>query len=261
MKITICHMTSVHHVSDPRIFLKECGSLARAGFDVYLVAPHNRAETIRDVHIVPFRTFKSRLLRIMLSPFAMLAKGLKLNAEIYHLHDPELQITGFLLKLLGRRVVFDSHEMVHMDLGDKYYLKGGFLKKLIPAVYRRIEALAIRFFDGFVLAEDGYKDYFFSKYRRYEHKFEFLRNYPALRLIDSIPPAKKEAGRIAAGNCPGTGESKNWCRRQGSLKVSSRCGSSANGRMRPSGASVWRSRAGVMSSIWAFFLRMMSTAI
>ena len=134
----------------------------------------------------------------MLSPFAMLAKGLKLNAEIYHLHDPELQITGFLLKLLGRRVVFDSHEMVHMDLGDKYYLKGGFLKKLIPAVYRRIEALAIRFFDGFVLAEDGYKDYFFSKYRRYEHKFEFLRNYPALRLIDSIPPAKKEAGRIAA---------------------------------------------------------------
>jgi glycosyltransferase involved in cell wall biosynthesis len=191
-------MTSVHHVSDPRIFLKECGSLARAGFDVYLIAPHDRAETIRDVHIVPFRSFNRRLFRILFSPFLMLTKGLKLKAAIYHLHDPELQITGFLLKLLGKRVVFDSHEMVHMDLGDKYYLKGGLMKKAVPALYRRVEALAVRFFDGFVLAEDGYKDYFFSKHRRYSHKFEFLRNYPLLRLIDDIPSSTKDSGKVVA---------------------------------------------------------------
>ena len=198
MKTTVCHMTSVHHVSDPRIFLKECGSLARAGFETYLIAPHHQVETIRDVHIIPFRRFKRRLFRILFSPYVMLAKGLKVKAAIYHLHDPELQITGFFLKLLGRRVVFDSHEMVHMDLGDKYYLKGGLAKKIIPALYRSVEALAIRFFDGFVLAEDGYKNYFFSKHHRYRGKFEFLRNYPLLRLIDSIQPSSNGTGVLAA---------------------------------------------------------------
>ncbi len=198
MKTRICHLTSVHHVTDPRIFLKECVSLARAGYEVFLVAPHFREETVDGVHIIPFKRFDNRFLRMLCSPFLMLKSALKLRAEMYHLHDPELQIAGFLLKLLGRRVVFDSHEMVLMDLGDKYYLKNGVMKRLIPAVYRLVEALAVRCLDGYVLAEDGYREYFFAKYRRYSHKFVFLRNYPALRLIDSVSPASREDGTFVA---------------------------------------------------------------
>ena len=37
--IKVCHMTSAHDGEDIRIFHKECMSLARAGYDVYLVQP------------------------------------------------------------------------------------------------------------------------------------------------------------------------------------------------------------------------------
>ena len=34
----VCHFTSVHPSNDIRIFIKECSSLAAAGYEVYLVA-------------------------------------------------------------------------------------------------------------------------------------------------------------------------------------------------------------------------------
>lgn len=35
--IKVCHMTSAHGEEDVRIFHKECVSLAKAGYDTYLV--------------------------------------------------------------------------------------------------------------------------------------------------------------------------------------------------------------------------------
>ncbi len=43
----VCHMTSAHPVDDIRIFHKECCSLAKFGFKVYLVAP-NCTEEVKD---------------------------------------------------------------------------------------------------------------------------------------------------------------------------------------------------------------------
>lgn len=35
--IKVCHMASAHGIEDDRIFHKECVSLAKAGYEVYLV--------------------------------------------------------------------------------------------------------------------------------------------------------------------------------------------------------------------------------
>ena len=40
----ICHFTSVHSATDGRIFEKECCSLAKAGYEVYFVAPNAKTE-------------------------------------------------------------------------------------------------------------------------------------------------------------------------------------------------------------------------
>lgn len=49
--IKVCHMTSAHDPEDIRIFHKGCVSLAKAGYDVYLVQPGDSYEK-NGVHLV-----------------------------------------------------------------------------------------------------------------------------------------------------------------------------------------------------------------
>jgi hypothetical protein len=48
----VAHLTSVHHIDDERIFLKECRALRAAGFDVTLIGPSPTNCQIDGVHIV-----------------------------------------------------------------------------------------------------------------------------------------------------------------------------------------------------------------
>lgn len=50
--IRVCHVTSVHRSTDPRIFHKECVSLAKAGYEVVLVAPGTGEHVEQGVRIV-----------------------------------------------------------------------------------------------------------------------------------------------------------------------------------------------------------------
>jgi len=109
MKKKICHFTIVHKPEDTRIFHKECKSLAKE-YDVTLVTTCDNNYDKDGVHVVgigyPKSTF-DRVKRILsIIPFLRRQK-----ADAYHFHDPELILTGFLLKKLYRKtVVYDVHE-------------------------------------------------------------------------------------------------------------------------------------------------------
>lgn len=131
----ICHLTSVHTRSDTRIFLKMCRSLANAGHDVSLVVADGFGDEEREhIRILDTGSARGRLDRMVGSTRRVLARALELDAEIYHLHDPELLPTARRLKSHGKKVVFDAHEDLPRQILDKSYLPSALRTAISGAV-------------------------------------------------------------------------------------------------------------------------------
>lgn len=177
----ICHISSVHLASDTRVFYKECQSLALAGYDVTLIAKQGNAKLCNSVNVVNFPHFSNRFFRVILAPFLMLYFAFKNNSQVYHLHDPELMITGLLLKMFGKRVVYDCHEDVRVQILNKQWLGRRTIRKLAARLYGMAETFCSFFFDRIVVATPTIG----KRFR--PNKTVIIRNFPLLRLIDSAP--------------------------------------------------------------------------
>lgn len=147
----VCHLTSLHSSDDTRVFHKECVSLARAGYDVTLVAPGESREE-DGVHVVGLGEKPAGMLRRNLSPFVRRAyeTALAQNCELYHIHDPELLPYARKLKRRGKTVVFDSHEFYTLLVQEKEYIPE-LLKGAVAAVYGAYERSVLRELDAVVI--------------------------------------------------------------------------------------------------------------
>lgn len=122
--VKVVHLSSVHSPFDLRIFVKECRSLAQAGFHVTIVAPHFKDEVVENVHIKQVRpaTGGGRVLRMTVTAWNVLREALKQDADIYQFHDPELIPAALFLRALGKTVIYDAHENLPKDILLKQYL-------------------------------------------------------------------------------------------------------------------------------------------
>jgi glycosyltransferase involved in cell wall biosynthesis len=184
----ICHLTSVHPPFDIRIFYKECASLANAGFEVFLIAPIQNKENRDGVEIIPIELPTSRLKRMLVVTFRMYLMAVKTKSPIFHFHDPELMLCGILLKLSGKKVIFDVHENVRLSLISKEWIPKA-LRGILGMLYFSFERIAILFYDKLILAEESYLKY-------YPHKKSIVvLNYPLTKNIEFnerefLPPFK-----------------------------------------------------------------------
>src|SRR3954447_1248792 len=95
----VVHMSSVHMPHDPRIYGKECRTLAAAGYEVHLIAPSTTNGSRDGVCIwgvggsAPSN--RARRMTRTVAEVTRLARGL--DADVYHFHDPELIPSGLLL--------------------------------------------------------------------------------------------------------------------------------------------------------------------
>lgn len=145
----VCHMTSAHPPEDVRIFHKECVSLAKAGYDVYLVERGESYEK-NGIHIVGVgQPSGGRLSRMTSFAKKVYEAALTLDADVYHFHDPELLPYGLKLKRKGKRVIFDSHEKYTEQIKRKPYLPG-WCTRIIAKAYGIYEEYMLKRIDGLI---------------------------------------------------------------------------------------------------------------
>lgn len=145
----VCHITSAHGPEDVRIFHKECVSLAKAGYEVYLV---QRGESYEKdgVRVVGLGDIAGgRLRRMTQGARRACAAALSVGADIYHIHDPELLPCGLKLKGRGKKVIFDSHEYYRIQMRDKPYLPR-WASLCAAKCYTLLEEYALRRIDGLI---------------------------------------------------------------------------------------------------------------
>jgi glycosyltransferase involved in cell wall biosynthesis len=139
--VRVAHLTSAHQTDDARIFWKECLSLVQAGYDVTLVAadqgPPRRVGPANAVEILPVTPRSSRFGRIVVTAWSVTVAAWRGNFDIYHFHDPELLPCGLMLRLAGKRVIYDAHEDLPRDILFKTWIPG----TLRPAAARAAGAL------------------------------------------------------------------------------------------------------------------------
>lgn len=178
--IIVCHITTVHPASDVRIFYKECVSAVKAGFDTYLIVRHEKDETVDGVKILSLPLLKARGFGRLVNCIRALKKAVRLNADIYQFHDPELLPVGMALKLFTRgKVIYDVHEDIQKHaLGKSWFAPA--IRKFLGAALRSLERLGESFFDAIFLAEDSYKSNF-RKQSLVVYNYPVFKNYPVLK--------------------------------------------------------------------------------
>lgn len=172
----ICLCTTVHPRYDTRIYHKFAKSLKK-NFNVCLVVADGlKNENIDGIDIIDIGSYSSRFQRFYTSFFKFNFKILHIDSDIYQINDPELIIAGLLLKMRGKKVIYDIHESYHEEVLNKYWLNP-FFRNFLSIIIRLIELFSTRFFNLNITATDYIKSHTVG------NKIT-ISNYPILKKID-----------------------------------------------------------------------------
>ncbi len=173
--LKICHLTSAHIRYDVRIFLKECVSLAHAGYDVTLVCADDKDNEIKDgVYIISTRFVpKNRIHRLRCAKKALLKSAREIDADVYHFHDPDLLSVGYSLKKQGKTVIYDTHEDVPRQIMGKTWIPRIF-RTLLAYAFEKYENYHAKHFDHIITATPHIR----TRFVKLNPRTTTVNNYP-----------------------------------------------------------------------------------
>lgn len=180
----VCHVTSSPQNGIPRL-IRECQTAKSINIEPYIVA---QGETFFNdgIHYKGIRKSKNRFYRMFFTSFKLYKESLKIKADIYHIHDPELLMYGLLLKSKERKVIFDSHEFYKIQIQNKEYIPK-ILRKVISKAYFNFETFICKRLDAVIaVCTVNGEDYFKNRAK----KTYLIENFPEVEFFKKVEKKK-----------------------------------------------------------------------
>ena len=187
----VCFLTSARRHDDTRIYYREAVTLHKAGYDVVIICPDCQTTDSQGIKFRLADVDRSKhWKKLFLNPFRVLGRAIDENASVYHFHDPELCLTGFFLKLFGKKVVYDVHEDTPRAILVKPWVPAP-LRGIVSKLFEGFELLLSFTFDGIVASAEAVA-------RRFpKRKTITVGNFPEVAEFPSVIPDFEKRGRIA----------------------------------------------------------------
>lgn len=183
----VVHISSAHDAGDVRIRRKQIGSLIDNGFMVTFVTGDLAAADQPGLDVRRIQPGRhSRLRRLLMTAPKCILAASRIEADIYHFHDPELIPWAWLLRLKQRPVIYDIHEDYVTSIAGKSYLPRP-VRHSASFLADRFEHLATSPFTR-VLAERYYE-------RRFPDGVHVL-NYPLFKDLPEPSLASSSRERL-----------------------------------------------------------------
>lgn len=185
-RVTI--LSSVHLALDNRVFYREAKTLVEAGYEVTLIAVHDRDEVKEGIHIRALPRLPRSRRPLLWRTLARMA--LDTHADVFHVHDPELLlVTPYLRRRSGRPTIYDIHEANADFIAVKDYLPGA-IRRPLAGVFRRLEPQLARRESGLIFADDAIA----ADFQAIDVPQATLFNYPGSELIARGDQTKNTEG-------------------------------------------------------------------
>ncbi len=176
-KVTI--LSSVHLALDNRVFYREARTLARAGYEVTLIAVHDRAEVRDGVRIVPLPRVARARRPLLWRAVGQMAR--ETGADVFHFHDPELLLLSpWLRRATGRPTIYDIHEANADFIAVKEYIPA-MARRPLAGLFRRLEPRLAAGESGLIFADEAIA----ADFATFAKPKVTLFNFPGQELIDA----------------------------------------------------------------------------
>lgn len=195
------HLTTAHTPTDTRIFDKEATSLANAGFDVGILAHDAPNDNRNGVTFFDLGSPSTRLERWQSIP-KVARKAKRLDASVYHFHDPELIPVGLYLSATTDSVViYDVHEDFGHKVTGREWVPDP-LKTLLSYSIPPLEQFAARRFDAIVTATERIEGMFADS----NEAVSTIHNFPRTEGLPTVKESKSRTAEYVLGYVGGLNE-------------------------------------------------------
>lgn len=152
LAVRVSIITSAHRYDDGRVLEREAVSLALAGFEVRLTAPGAPSTEIEGVRVAGPDLPNGRLRRMTVTLWRVCRQGVA-DADVVHIHDPELLVLLAVLSLRRKRpkLVYDVHEDYPAQISEKPWIPP-IARRAASASFRRFESVVSRRCDLIIAA-------------------------------------------------------------------------------------------------------------